>query len=104
RWARDPSLVAMRWLGDRGERVLTFRHFAERSDRLANALESLGLRTGDRVLVMLPRVVEWWESMLGLEKARLVAIPGTTLLTPKDIAYRLEAAQISAVITDAANA
>jgi acetyl-CoA synthetase/medium-chain acyl-CoA synthetase len=104
KWAADPDLVAMRWIGDAADRTLTFRHFAERSDRLANALEELGLVAGDRVLVMLPRVVEWWEAMLGLEKARCVAMPGTTLLTTKDIAYRLEAAEASAIITDAANA
>jgi acyl-coenzyme A synthetase/AMP-(fatty) acid ligase len=106
RWAssKDRESVAMRWVGDSGERELTFRHFAERSDRLANALEELGLGPGDRVLVMLPRVVEWWESLLGLEKARCVAMPATTLLTPKDIDYRLDAAAASAVITDAANA
>ena len=106
RWAstKDGEAVAMRWIGDSGERTLTFRHFAERSDRLANALEGLGLVAGDRVLLMLPRVVEWWEAMLGLEKARLVAMPATTLLTPKDIDYRLGAAEASAVITDAANA
>ncbi|TME32657.1 MAG: acyl-CoA synthetase, partial [Chloroflexi bacterium] len=106
RWAstKNGEAVAMRWIGDGGERTLTFRHFAERSDRLANALEGLGLVAGDRVLLMLPRVVEWWEAMLGLEKARLVAMPATTLLTPKDIDYRLGAAEASAVITDAANA
>ena len=106
RWAsgKDGDAVAMRWIGDTGERELTFRHFAERSDRLANALEGRGLGPGDGVLVMLPRVVEWWESLLGLEKARCVAMPATTLLTPKDIDYRLDAASASAVITDAANA
>ena len=104
RWAADPDLVAMRWIGDAADRAFTFRHFAERSDRLANALEELGLVAGDRVLVVLPRVVEWWEALLGLEKARCVAMPGTTLLTTKDIAYRLEAAEASAIIIDAANA
>ena len=106
RWASldGGGAVALRWVGDGAERTITFRQFAERSDRLANALESLGLRIGDRVLVMLPRVVEWWEVMLGLEKARLVAMPATTLLTPKDIDYRLDAAEASVVITDAANA
>ncbi len=106
KWAsiQDGAAVAMRWIGDGGERTITFRQFAERSDRLANALESLGLRPGDRVLEMLPRVVEWWEAMLGLEKARFVAMPATTLLTPKDIDYRLDAAEASVVITDAANA
>jgi medium-chain acyl-CoA synthetase len=104
KWAADPELVAMRWIGDAVDRTLTFGHFAERSDRFANALEELGLVAGDRVLVVLPRIVEWWEALLGLEKARCVAMPGTTLLTTKDIAYRLEAAEASAIITDAANA
>ena len=103
KWAAEGDLLAMRWVDDTGERTLTFRHFAQRSDRLAGALEGLGLRPGDRVLVMLPRVVEWWEAMLGLEKARLIAMPATTLLTPKDIDYRLGAAEASAIITDAAN-
>src|SRR5258706_15856679 len=36
KWAADPDLVAMRWIGDAADRTLTFRHFAERSDRLPN--------------------------------------------------------------------
>ncbi len=102
--ARDPDLVAMRWVGDSGERALTFRWFATRSDRLANALDALGLTPGERVLVMLPRVPDWWTSMLALEKARLVSMPATALLTPKDIAYRVETSGAGAVITDAAGA
>ncbi len=49
---------------------------------------------------MLPRVVEWWEAMLGVLKAGLVAIPGTPLLTAHDIAYRIRAAEVSAIVTD----
>lgn len=104
RWAADETRVAMRWIGDGDDRELTFRWFKERSDRLANALEALGLRAGERVLVMLPRLVEWWVCMLGLEKARLVAMPATTLLTSKDIAYRLGASEARAVVTDGSNA
>jgi acetyl-CoA synthetase/medium-chain acyl-CoA synthetase len=104
RWAEDGSRLALYWVGDGEERQLTFRSLSLRSNRLANALAGLGLGPGERVLVMLPRIVAWWESLLGLEKARLVAMPGTVLLTPKDIAYRLEAAEASALITDAANA
>ena len=63
-------------------------------------MTELGLKRGDRVLVILPRVVPWWETLVGLFKAGIVAIPGTTLLTAKDIAYRLDLAQAAAVITD----
>jgi acyl-coenzyme A synthetase/AMP-(fatty) acid ligase len=105
RWAADPAALAMHWVGPRGEeRQITFEEFRQRSNRLANALESLGVRRGDRVFLMLPRVVEWWESILGIMRIGAVSMPGTTLLTPKDIAYRANLAETRVVITDAANA
>ncbi|MDQ6922137.1 MAG: AMP-binding protein, partial [Candidatus Dormibacteraeota bacterium] len=70
RWAEDPAKLAMLWLGSDGsERRLTFRHFAERSDRFAHVLRRHGVRPGDRVMVQLPRVPEWWEVLLGCFKA-----------------------------------
>ena len=55
---------------------------------------------GDRVLVLLPRIVPWWETLVGLLKAGLVAMPGTALLTPRDLEYRLKISEAVAVITD----
>ena len=99
KWARDPHKLAMLWVGQDGEeRRITFAQFAERSSRAANAFAELGIKKGDRVLVMLPRIPEWWESVLGLMKIGAIPIPCTTLLTPKDIQFRAEAA---AFITDA---
>jgi acetyl-CoA synthetase/medium-chain acyl-CoA synthetase len=105
RWADDPSKEAMYWVGQNGEeRHLTFADFSRRSNQLANALEALGVEPGDRVFLMLPRLVEWWEAILGIMKAGAVSMPGTTLLTPKDIAYRANLAETRIVITDAAGA
>ena len=101
KWAADPHKLAMFWVGQDGERrQLTFAHFAEYSSRAANAFAALGIQKGDRVLVMLPRVPEWWESVLGLMKLGAVPIPCTTLLTPKDIQFRAEIAEVSAIVTD----
>ncbi len=101
KWASDPTKPAMLWIGPHGdERGLTFAHFAEYSSRAANAFSKLGIKKGDRVLVMLPRVPEWWESVLGLMKIGAIPVPCTTLLTPKDIQFRAEAAEASAIITD----
>ena len=103
-WGRDPAKIAIVWVGNDGEyRELTFAALGERSRRAANALTGLGAEAGDRVFVMLPRMVEWWELMLGCVRARLVSVPGTTLLTAADIAYRLNAAEVSIVITDSEN-
>src|SRR6266702_3416493 len=101
KWASNSTKPAMLWVGQHGEeRGLTFAYFAERSNRAANALSKLGIKKGDRVLVMLPRVPEWWESVLGLMKIGAIPVPCTTLLTPKDIQFRAEAAEASAIITD----
>src|SRR5260370_38243098 len=67
KWASDPNKLAMLWIGQNGvEQQLTFAHFAERSSRAANAFARLGIQKGDRVLVRLPRIPEWWSSGLGL--------------------------------------
>jgi acetyl-CoA synthetase/medium-chain acyl-CoA synthetase len=101
KWAQDSSKLAMLWIGQHGEeRRITFAEFVERSNRAANAFAKLGIQKGNRVLVMLPRLPEWWESVLGLMKIGAVAIPCTTLLTAKDIQYRAEVAEVQGIITD----
>ena len=104
-WAEDPAKLGMWWLSHDGrERKITFREFAERSDRFAEVLQKSGVRPGDRVLVQLPRVPEWWEVLLGCMKAGAVAVPGTILLTPKDILYRSGLSEGVAYVCDADNA
>jgi acetyl-CoA synthetase/medium-chain acyl-CoA synthetase len=101
RWGEDAEKLAMLWVNERGdERRLTFRDFTVRSNQVANALRTMGIRKGDRILIMLPRVPEWWEAVLGMMKIGAISMPGTTLLTPKDVAYRIQSAEAAAVITD----
>jgi acetyl-CoA synthetase len=80
------------WLVDdeTGETLLSFAELAERSNRVANFLRARGIRRGDRILVMLDNVVPLWETVLAAMKLGAVVIPATTLLTPEDIADRIE--------------
>ena len=94
----------MHWVGQDTERVITFAEISARTNQVAQALIKLGLQPGDRVLVILPRVVAWWESLVGIFKAGLVALPGTSLLTSSDLSYRTQIAEVAAVITDATGA
>ena len=94
KYAADPSLQAMFWVSNEEPprtKKLTYAYFAERSHRVACALHKLGLRKGDRVVVMLPRIPAWWEIALGMLRLGIVLVPSTMLLVSKDIAYRLEA-------------
>ena len=104
-WGRDPDKVAMVWVDPDGQtsRQITFKEMGERSKRAANALVGLGAKPGDRVFIMLHRVVEWWELMLGCMRAGLVPVPGTTLLTAKDISYRINVSGAAIAITDPEN-
>jgi acetyl-CoA synthetase/medium-chain acyl-CoA synthetase len=102
-WARErPGAPALWWLNadGKGEARLTFRELAAASRRAANVFRAGGVRRGDRVMVVLPRVPQWWISLLGLIRLGAVAVPGTPMLTTHDLAYRSAAAEVSAVVTD----
>lgn len=102
-WAQDPGKLAMLFVDDGGNaKKITFAEVKEQSDRLARALLHLGLRQGDRVLLVMGRLPQWHVALVGMLKAGIVAVPGTTLLTPKDIQYRVQTAQCRAAIVDAA--
>lgn len=101
KWASDPTLQAMYWVSANSPprtRNLSYAYFSERSHRVACALDQLGLKKGDRVLMMLPRLPEWWELALGMIRMGVVVVPSTMLLVSKDIEYRLEASGARAFI------
>jgi len=65
--------VAMRWLALNQELVeYTFHDLELASNRFANALTSLGLRSGDVFFTFLPKMPEQFIAFLGALKARMV--------------------------------
>src|SRR5262252_3701342 len=68
---------------------LTFAELSERSNRIANYFRGLGIKRGDRVLLMLGNIPSLWETMLAMIKLGAVIIPATTLLTATDVADRI---------------
>jgi len=74
------------------------------SNRFANALSSLGIAKGDFAFVMSPRIPEWYHVLLGCEKIGAVAMPGTNLLTARDIEYRINRSRARLAIVTRAHA
>lgn len=102
-WARDaerPALICVDANGD--ERRFTYAEIADASRRLAHTLKAGGVRQGDRVIVMLPRIAEWQISMVACLRIGAVPIPCITMLTASDLEYRCADASAVAVITTAA--
>ena len=101
--ARNAAAPALIWCNAEGrERSYSFAEIADLTDRFAAALERRGIAKGDRVLVMLPRIPAWQVAMVAVLKLGAIAIPCVTMLTEKDLAYRLENSGASAVITTTA--
>ncbi len=106
KWAEDRTKLALISVDSTGEHVQhhSFWDLKILSNKYANALRDRGVKKGDRVFVMLPRIPEWYVVMIGLIKLGALPMPGTTLLTSKDIEYRINTAEAVMAITDGENA
>jgi len=94
----EPALRIVR--DDGSDRSFSFAELSRRSNQVANALRALGARRGDRLLLMLPNIVETWETILACMKLGVVVIPATPQLTPRDLADRFERGNVRHVVTD----
>ncbi|PPI40855.1 MULTISPECIES: AMP-binding protein [unclassified Rathayibacter] len=86
---------------DGSEEKYSFDRMRWRSDEVAAWLHSVGVEQGDHVMLMLGNRLELWESMLAIMKLGAVILPTTTLLSPADLADRLERGEVAHVIADA---
>ena len=103
RW--EPHKPALFWVDDKGTEISrTFAEISDASRRLCNVLTGAGVKAGDTVIVMLPRVIPWWETFTATLRMGAVISPGTVQLSEKDLEYRINAAAATCVITDSANA
>ena len=100
-WARtNPDKLALLWTNDEGrEERYTFADIKRKSDQVASFYQTLGIGKGDCVMMMLKRRAEFWFSIVALHKLGAVAIPATHLLTPKDLIYRANSAQIKMIVS-----
>ncbi len=100
--SEKPDRRAMLHISEDGtERTFTFQDMKKESARAANYFKSLGIKKGDRVMLVLKRHYQYWFAVLGLHKLGAVAIPATNQLLAKDFAYRFQAADVRAILCTA---
>ncbi len=94
-----PEKLAMIHLDkDKVERRFTFRDIKRASNQCANYFKALGVKKGDRVMIVLKRQYQFWFAILGLHKLGAIAIPATSQLQAHDFEYRFNAAGVRAII------
>jgi acyl-coenzyme A synthetase/AMP-(fatty) acid ligase len=104
--AREADKTALIAIDRSGANVNTYSYsdLDRASNRFANALQALGAEKGDFAFVMIPRIVEWYEVLLGCMKVGVVSMPGTNLLTARDIDHRINRAGARLAIVTAEHA
>ena len=105
-WAeRDRNKLAMIWTNQQGdERRLTFYDFKRLSIQAANLLLKHGITKGDRVIMLLPRIPEWWIFSLAIIRLGAVQCHVPTLLTSADLKQRIKFGKFKMIIADKSNA
>ena len=98
----EPDRKAMIWVSnEEEEKVFTFADIMKESAKTAHYLRSIGIKKGDKVLVVLRRHYEWWFVMMALCKIGAIVIPATDQLKEHDFIYRFNSAGVSAIICTA---
>jgi len=102
KWGEDRTKLALISIDRSGkrDRYHTFYDLKAASNQFANVLRDVGVKKGDRVLVILQSIPEWYIAIIGMFKLGVVPMPGTVLLTSKDIEYRVNRAEACMIITD----
>lgn len=99
---RKPDKLAMLHVSENGEeKRLTFSDMKKESARATNYFKSLGIKRGDRVMLILKRHYQFWFAVLGLHKLGAIAIPAPNQLLEKDLSYRFNAANVKAILCTA---
>ena len=96
---QTPKRSALIWCDKaKEERIFTFRDLELLSNQAANVFRNHGIGRGDKVMLILKRHYQYWYALLGLHKLGAVAIPATHMMTPKDIAYRVQNANVKLIL------
>jgi len=100
-WAEDRTKLALISVDDTGKNAVrhTFYDLMRLSNQFANILLNMGIKKRDRVLLMLPRIPEWYVAMIGMIKLGVIPMPTTVLATPEDIKSRVNLSEGVLAIT-----
>jgi len=96
---KNPDKLAMLHIANDGtERRFSFRDIKRASNQCANYFRSLGIKKGDKVMLVLKRHYQFWHAIVGLHKLGAIAIPATSQLQAHDFEYRFNLAEVKAIV------
>ncbi|MFC4556814.1 acyl-CoA synthetase MbcS [Virgibacillus kekensis] len=100
RFAEDPTRKALIWKNDSGQsKEITYNELMKNVNKIGNAFLEKGLKRGDKILIMIPRLIEAYETYLAALKTGIIIIPSSEMLKTKDLQYRISHGEVSGVVS-----
>ncbi len=100
KYAEEPEKLALMYMDKTGLRQeITYENLLDNVNRVGNVLLENGLKKGDKLLVMVPRLVEAYEVYLAALKTGIIIIPSSDMLTTSDLQYRVSHAGVTGVVS-----
>ena len=100
RFAQEPEKLALKWENDEGlTKSITYKELIEKANKIGNVFAEAGLHKGDKILVIVPRIIEAYAIYIAALKSGIILIPCSEMLRAKDLAYRIEHAEARAVVS-----
>lgn len=99
-YAADRERTALVWVNDQNVKCqMTYRKLIEQANQVGHLFLQSGLKKGDKIIVMMPRVVETYQVYLAALKTGIVIIPSSEMLRTKDLQYRIDHGEVKAIIS-----
>src|SRR5690625_1131970 len=100
RYATDTTRKALIWQDESGTtKEITYADLMKNANKIGNAFLEGGLQKGDKILVMIPRLIEAYEVYLAALKTGIIIIPSSEMLKTKDLQYRVTHGEVSGVVS-----
>ena len=100
KYAADPKKKALIWQDETGKtKDITYASLIKHANQIGNAFLASGLKKGDKLLIMIPRLIEAYEVYLAALKTGIIIIPSSDMLTTKDLQYRVSHGEVSGVVS-----
>lgn len=100
RFAQDSNRMAILWESEEGDtKEITYRELLKNANKIGNVFSKFGLKQGDVVLVVVPRLIEAYQTYIAALKMGLVVIPSSEMLRTKDYQYRIHHGDVKAVVS-----
>ncbi|PKG24975.1 acyl-CoA synthetase MbcS [Niallia nealsonii] len=100
KYAHDKNRLALKWENEDGEtKEITYSSLSKLANQMGNVLKDAGLKKGDVVLVIVPRLIEAYQVYLAALKIGLTILPSSEMLRAKDLQYRIQHGDVKGVIS-----